>query len=156
LIRNSVDHGIESPERRLYNGKPEEGILILRAYHSGNHVFIEVGDDGAGIKRDKVIHKAMENGVIDSEQSENLSDYEVHHLILSLCIINADIVSDFSGRVVGLDIVHSKIESLDGEILIRTAEGKCSKFIIELPLTLFILSTLLVNIQNEVYGIPLS
>src|SRR5699024_12374102 len=71
LIRNSVDHGIESPERRLNNGKPEEGILILRAYHSGNNVFIEVEDNGAGIKREKVIHKAMENESIDSEQSEN-------------------------------------------------------------------------------------
>src|SRR5699024_6318103 len=83
LIRNSADHGIESPERRLNNGKPEEGILILRAYHSGNHVFIEVEDDGAGIKRDKVVHKAMENGLIDSEQSENQKDHEVHQLILS-------------------------------------------------------------------------
>ena len=156
LIRNSVDHGIESPERRLNNGKPEEGILILRAYHSGNHVFIEVEDNGAGIKRDKVIHKAMENGLIDSEQSENLSDHEVHQLILSSGFSTADSVSDVSGRGVGLDVVRAKIESLGGEILIRSAEGKGSKFIIELPLTLSILSTLLVNIQNEVYGIPLS
>src|SRR5699024_12301161 len=96
LIRNSVDHGIESPERRLNNGKPEEGILILRAYHSGNHVFIVVEDNGAGIKRDKVIHKTMENGLIDSEQSENLSDYEVHHMILSSGFSTADSVSDVS------------------------------------------------------------
>ncbi|MBU5466900.1 chemotaxis protein CheA [Virgibacillus sp. MSJ-26] len=156
LIRNSVDHGIESPEERLNSGKPGEGMLILRAYHSGNHVFIEVEDDGAGINRDKVLHKAIENGLVDSEQSEHMSDHEIHQLILSSGFSTADHISDVSGRGVGLDVVRSKIESLGGKILIHSAEGEGSKFIIELPLTLSILSTLMVNVADEIYGVPLS
>lgn len=156
LIRNSVDHGIESPEERLNSGKPGEGMLILRAYHSGNHVFIEVEDDGAGINRDKVLHKAIENGLVDSEQSKHMSDHEIHQLILSSGFSTADHISDVSGRGVGLDVVRSKIESLGGKILIHSAEGEGSKFIIELPLTLSILSTLMVNVADEIYGVPLS
>src|SRR5690625_433006 len=150
LIRNSLDHGIESPEVRRNNGKPEEGLLTLRAYHSGNHVFIEVEDDGAGIIRDKVLNKAVENGLIDFEHSKSLSDHEIHQLILSSGFSTADSISDVSGRGVGLDVVREKIESLGGKVLIHSVEGKGSKFIIELPLTLSILSTLLVNVHHEV------
>lgn len=156
LIRNSLDHGIESPEVRRNNGKPEEGSLTLRAFHSGNHVFIEVEDDGAGIHRDKVLNKAVENGLIDFEHSKSLTDHEIHQLILSSGFSTADSISDVSGRGVGLDVVREKIESLGGKVLIHSVEGQGSKFIIELPLTLSILSTLLVNVHHEVYGIPLS
>lgn len=156
LIRNSVDHGIESPAERLSKGKPEKGVLVLRAFHSGNHVFIEVEDDGAGINRDKVLHKAIENGLVDPQLSGNMTDHEINQLILSSGFSTADKISDVSGRGVGLDVVRAKIESLGGKVLIHSSEGKGSKFIIELPLTLSILSTLMVNVHEEVYGIPLS
>src|SRR5699024_12393813 len=130
------------PTRRssdLNNGKPEEGSLTLRAFHSGNHVFIEVEDDGAGIHRDKVLNKAVENGLIDFEHSKSLTDHEIHQLILSSGFSTADCISDVSGRGVGLDVVREKIESLGGKVLIHSVEGQGSKFIIELPLTLSIL-----------------
>ncbi|WP_164667700.1 chemotaxis protein CheA [Virgibacillus doumboii] len=156
LIRNSVDHGIESPEERKKAGKPEEGKLILRAFHSGNHVFIEIEDDGAGINRDKVVHKAIENGLITNEHAENLKDEDVYQLILSSGFSTAEQVSDISGRGVGLDAVRMKIQSLGGNISISSEPGKGSTFSIELPLTLSILSSLLVEVQDETYGIPLS
>ncbi|AXI10046.1 chemotaxis protein CheA [Oceanobacillus zhaokaii] len=156
LIRNSVDHGIEMPEVRKQAGKPEEGKIILRAFHSGNHVFIEIEDDGAGINRNKVEAKAIEKGIITAEHAETLSDDEVAQLILSSGFSTADHISNISGRGVGLDVVKSKIESLSGRISIETEEGKGSIFSIQLPLTLSIISTLLVRVQQETYAIPLS
>lgn len=156
LIRNSIDHGIESPSTRTHAGKAEEGKLTLRAFHSGNHVFIEIEDDGAGINREKVVAKAIENGLISTEQSESFTDDEVAQLILSSGFSTADHVSDISGRGVGLDVVKNKIESLGGQITIESKQGLGSKFSIQLPLTLSILSTLLVKVQQETYAIPLS
>ncbi|RDW15638.1 chemotaxis protein CheA [Oceanobacillus chungangensis] len=156
LIRNSVDHGIEMPEERKRAGKPEEGKIILRAFHSGNHVFIEIEDDGAGINRNKVEAKAIEKGIITAEHAETLSDDEVAQLILSSGFSTADHISNISGRGVGLDVVKSKIESLSGQISIETEEGKGSIFSIQLPLTLSIISTLLVKVEQETYAIPLS
>ncbi|WP_156288232.1 chemotaxis protein CheA [Oceanobacillus salinisoli] len=156
LIRNSVDHGIELPETRKKAGKLEEGNLTLRAFHSGNHVFIEIEDDGAGINRDKVQSKAIEKGLITAEEAVSLSNDEIANFILSSGFSTADKVSDISGRGVGLDVVKSKIESLGGEIHIKTQEGKGSIFSIQLPLTLSIIATLLVKVQRETYAIPLS
>lgn len=156
LIRNSIDHGIESPSARKYAGKAEDGKLILRAFHSGNHVFIEIEDDGAGINRQKVQAKAIENGLMTVEQSDVFTDDEVFPFILSSGFSTADQVSDISGRGVGLDVVKNKIESLGGQITIESKQGKGSKFSIELPLTLSILATLLVKVQDETYAIPLT
>ncbi|MUK89039.1 chemotaxis protein CheA [Ornithinibacillus sp. L9] len=156
LIRNSLDHGVESPAKRRESGKPEEGNVSLRAFHSGNHVFIEIEDDGAGINRDKVEAKAIENGLLSAEHSEVLSDEEIYQLIFSSGFSTADQISDISGRGVGLDVVRSKIESLGGNIIVESEPGKGSKFSIQLPLTLSILSTLLVNVQDEIYAVPLS
>ncbi|WP_163970616.1 chemotaxis protein CheA [Oceanobacillus halotolerans] len=156
LIRNSIDHGVEEPMKRKQVGKQEVGKLYLRAYHSGNYVFIEIEDDGAGINRDKIVEKAIENELITSDRASNLTDKDVHQFILSSGFSTADHVSDISGRGVGLDVVRMKIESLGGQISIESEQGQGSKFIIQLPLTLSILSTLLVDIQNETYGIPLS
>ncbi|MGP4105642.1 chemotaxis protein CheW [Virgibacillus sp. L01] len=156
LIRNSVDHGIESPNKRKESGKPEEGRLTLRAYHSGNHVFIEIEDDGGGINRDKVLSKAIDNELTTAERSTNLKDEDIYQFILSSGFSTADNVSDISGRGVGLDVVRMKIESLGGNITIESEAGQGSKFSIQLPLTLSILSTLLVNVQSETYAIPLS
>ncbi|GGH74242.1 chemotaxis protein CheA [Compostibacillus humi] len=156
LIRNSVDHGIEMPEVRKKAGKPETGKIILRAYHSGNHVFIEIEDDGAGINREKVQEKAIENGLVTKEEAELLTDDQIAQFILASGFSTAEKVSDISGRGVGLDVVKNKIESLGGQINIETSQGNGSIFSIQLPLTLSIISTLLVKVQQETYAIPLS
>ncbi|KGX88427.1 chemotaxis protein CheA [Pontibacillus litoralis] len=156
LIRNSLDHGIEMPEERVEKGKPEEGTLQLKAYHSGNHVFIEVTDDGGGINRKKVLKKAIENGVVTQEQSETMEDYQVAELIMASGFSTADKISDVSGRGVGLDVVKNTIESLGGSISIDSKQNEGTKFSIQLPLTLSIISVMLVEVQNEKYAVPLS
>lgn len=156
LLRNAIDHGIEMPEVRKSKGKPEQGTIYLKAYHSGNHVFIEIADDGAGINKDKVLQKAIENNVISNEQKESMSDQEAFELIMESGFSTADQISDISGRGVGLDVVRSKIESLGGSITIESQMDKGSTFIIQLPLTLSIISVLLVELQQEKYAIPLS
>ncbi|ELK44764.1 chemotaxis protein CheA [Halobacillus sp. BAB-2008] len=156
LIRNALDHGIESPEIRTAQGKPPAGSLELKAYHSGNHVFIEITDDGAGINRDKVIEKAVGNRIITREQAETMTDSEVFELIMASGFSTADTISDVSGRGVGLDVVKNTIESLGGAITIESVSGEGSRFSIQLPLTLSIISVMLVEVQEEKYAIPLS
>lgn len=156
LIRNSVDHGIESPEVRRANGKPEEGNVTLRAYHSGNYVFIEIEDDGAGINRDKVLNKAISKGIVTKEVASTLSDKQINELIFASGFSTADVISDISGRGVGLDVVKTTIESLGGNISIESTQGVGSTFSIQLPLTLSIISVMLVEIEQETYAIPLS
>ncbi|RFB19044.1 chemotaxis protein CheA [Bacillus sp. HNG] len=156
LLRNALDHGIETPEIRLQKGKQEEGTVILRAYHSGNHVFIEIEDDGAGISRDKIIQKAINKGLITAKSAETLTDSQVFDFIFSSGFSTAEKISDVSGRGVGLDVVKNTIESLGGSITIRSTMGKGSVFSIQLPLTLSIISVMLVEVQNEKYAIPLS
>ena len=156
LIRNSLDHGIESPEIRKAKGKPEEGTVILRAYHSGNHVFIEIEDDGAGINRERVLKKAIAKNIVTSEAATVMSDKQVAELILSSGFSTAEVISDVSGRGVGLDVVKTTIESLGGSIEISSTEGQGSLFSIQLPLTLSIISVMLVELGEEIFAVPLS
>ncbi len=156
LLRNSVDHGIEMPENRSEAGKPEVGTISLTAYHSGNHIYIDIEDDGGGINREKVLKKAIENNIVDEAMAEKLSDNEVYQLLFASGFSTADTVSDISGRGVGLDVVKSKIESLGGHIHVTSKPGYGSKFAIQLPLTLSILPVMLVTIGHETYAIPLS
>jgi len=156
LIRNALDHGIEAPDVRAACGKPEEGTVKLRAYHSGNHVFIEIEDDGAGISREKVLQKAIARGIISPEAAAQLTDQQVYGLIFAPGFSTADHISDISGRGVGLDVVKSTIESLGGAVAVDSQPGKGSLFSIQLPLTLSIISVLLVQIADETYAIPLS
>lgn len=156
LLRNAIDHGIETPDVRRAKGKPEEGTVKLKAYHSGNHVFIEIEDDGAGISREKVLRKAISKGIISEQNAANLTDKQVYELIFASGFSTADKVSDISGRGVGLDVVKSTIESLGGSVSIDSEEGVGSVFSIQLPLTLSIISVMLVEIQKEKYAIPLS
>lgn len=156
LIRNAIDHGIETPEDRRAKGKPEEGTVVLKAYHSGNHVFIEIEDDGAGINREKVLKKAIERGVVTSETGANMTDKQVYELIMASGFSTAEKISDVSGRGVGLDVVKNTIESLSGSVSIESKLGEGSIFSIQLPLTLSIISVMLVEIQDEKYAIPLS
>lgn len=156
LIRNSIDHGIETPEKRQEQGKTEAGTLTLKAFHSGNSVFIEIEDDGAGINRQKVMDKAIANGLLTKDRAEQLTREQIENLIFSSGFSTAETVSDISGRGVGLDVVRNKIESLGGQIAVESEPGRGSKFSIQLPLTLSILSVLLVKVSDETYGVPLS
>ncbi|GMX62142.1 chemotaxis protein CheA [Paenibacillus elgii] len=156
LLRNAVDHGVESSAERVAIGKPETGTIHLRAYHSGNHVFIEIEEDGRGINRDKVLKKALENNVLTKEQAERITDDEVNQLIFASGFSTADKISDISGRGVGLDVVKTKIQSLGGQVQVDSTWGKGSKFSVQLPLTLSIISAMLIRLNNEKYAIPLS
>lgn len=156
LIRNAADHGIERPDERKINGKPEQGTIKLQAYHSGNHIFIEIADDGAGIDKNAVINKAIEKGIINKEQAELYTDQQIFELIMASGFSTNEAVSDLSGRGVGLDVVKNTIETLGGNISIDSEVGQGSTFSIQLPLTLSIMSVLLVQLQKEKYAIPLS
>ncbi|RSD28004.1 chemotaxis protein CheA [Mesobacillus subterraneus] len=156
LLRNSVDHGIESPEERRAKGKSEEGTVVLRAFHSGNHVFIEIEDDGAGISREKVLKKAISKGIVTEQAAAGFTDKQAYELILSSGFSTAEKISDISGRGVGLDVVKNTIESLGGTISIDSKENEGTIFSIQLPLTLSIISVMLVEIQKEKFAIPLS
>lgn len=156
LLRNAIDHGIEMPKERIKAGKQETGTVTLRAYHSGNHVFIEIEDDGAGIDRDKILQKAIEREIVTPEQGEKLTDKQVYQLLFASGFSTAEKVSDVSGRGVGLDVVKSTIESLGGSVSVDSQQGVGSLWSIQLPLTLSIISVMLVELQKEKYAIPLS
>jgi two-component system, chemotaxis family, sensor kinase CheA len=156
LLRNSMDHGIESPAERKKAGKPEEGTIFLRAYHSGNHVFIEVKDDGAGINKEKVLKKAIERGIVNPANADSMTDKQIFELLFASGFSTAEVISDISGRGVGLDVVKSKIESLGGSVSVDSVRGQGTTFLIQLPLTLSIISAMLVQVQNEKYAVPLS
>ncbi|MBU8877852.1 chemotaxis protein CheA [Bacillus sp. FJAT-29790] len=156
LIRNALDHGVETPEVRKASGKSEEGTVVLKAYHSGNHVFIEIEDDGAGISREKVLAKALKSGIVTEQTAAAMTDQQVYELILASGFSTAEKISDVSGRGVGLDVVKSTIESLGGSISIDSKLGHGSVFSIQLPLTLSIISVMLTEIQQEKFAIPLS
>jgi len=156
LIRNALDHGIEKPEVRVSKGKPETGTVELKAFHSGNHVFIEVKEDGAGISREKVLEKAIKNKIVTEQQASTLTDKQVFELIFASGFSTAEVLSDISGRGVGLDVVKSKIESLGGTVSVDSILGHGTTFSVQLPLTLSIISVMLVELQKEKYAIPLS
>jgi two-component system, chemotaxis family, sensor kinase CheA len=156
LLRNSIDHGVESIQERRAAGKKETGTIQLRAFHSGNHVFIEIEDDGKGINRDIVLDRAMKNGLVSQEQASKLSDSDVYQLLFESGFSTADKISDISGRGVGLDVVKTKIHTLGGHVQVESKLGSGSKFSVQLPLTLSIISAMLVRLGKEKYAIPLS
>ncbi len=156
LIRNAMDHGIELPEERINKGKREQGTIKLQAYHSGNYVIIEISDDGAGIHKEKVVQKALSNGIISEHESNLLSDQQIYELIMASGFSTTDSISEVSGRGVGLDVVKNTIETLGGSISIDAKAGEGSTFSIQLPLTLSIISVLLIELAEEKYAVPLS
>jgi two-component system chemotaxis sensor kinase CheA len=156
LLRNSIDHGVESIQERQAAGKKETGTIHLRAFHSGNHVFIEIEDDGKGINRDIVLKKAIKNGLVSQEQASKLIDSEVYQLLFESGFSTAEKISDISGRGVGLDVVKTKIHTLGGHVQVESKLGAGSKFSVQLPLTLSIISAMLVRLGKEKYAIPLS
>ena len=155
LLRNSADHGLESAEVRRERGKPEVGSIFLNAYQEGNNVVIEVRDDGNGIDVAAVRQKAIERGTITEEQAEYMSEKEIIDLLFLPSFSTAKIVSDISGRGVGLDVVRSKIQALSGEVEVKSKLGVGSTWIIRLPLTLAIIQALMVDVGGEKYAISL-
>ncbi|MFO1200829.1 MAG: chemotaxis protein CheA [Burkholderiaceae bacterium] len=153
LIRNSIDHGIEDPEQRSLAGKPEEGVITLRAYHEGGTVVIEVADDGKGLDRDRIRSKALAQGLIREDQP--MTDEEVNALIFAAGFSTAAVVSDVSGRGVGMDVVKRNVESLNGAISVQSTPGKGSRIRIRLPLTLAILDGLSVQLGRDTFIVPL-
>ncbi|WP_159737657.1 chemotaxis protein CheA [Vibrio atypicus] len=156
LVRNGIDHGIESPAQRLESGKPEMGVIELNAYHQGGSIVIEISDDGAGLNCDKLWNKAVEKGVLESDvRREEYSEKQIMNLIFAPGFSTAEEVSDISGRGVGMDVVRRNIEELGGHIEVDSKLGEGSRFTISLPLTLAILDGQLVKVAGEVYVIPL-
>lgn len=155
LLRNSADHGLESAELRAQRGKDPVGSITLNAFQDGNNVVIEVGDDGNGIDIEKVRNRALEKGNITQEQADTMTDKEVIDLLFRPSFSTAKQVTDVSGRGVGLDVVKTKIESLGGDIEVKTKLGEGSTFIIRLPLTLAIIQALMVEVGTEKYAISL-
>ena len=155
LVRNSLDHGIETPEERVMMGKPEVGTIKLSALQEGDRIVISIEDDGKGINPEVIKRKAIEKGLITQEQAENMTDKEAFELIFLPGFSTADQISDVSGRGVGMDVVASTIHSLRGNIEIDSEMGKGTKIVMKLPLTVAIIRTLMVGINNRIFAIPL-
>jgi two-component system chemotaxis sensor kinase CheA len=156
LIRNSIDHGIEQVSEREKLGKPPEGRIVLKAFHDGNTVVIEVEDDGRGIDIKSIAEKAVQAGLFSQPQVDEMGEDDLMGLMFAPGFSTAGKVSDLSGRGVGLDVVKTKIEALGGMVEVESKAGLGSKFIIRLPLTLAIIQALLVNVGQETYAIPLN
>lgn len=156
MIRNSCDHGIESPEKRIAKGKPAKGTITLDAEQEGNNIVLRISDDGNGIDAEKVKSKALEKGVITPEQAAQMSKRELYQLIFAPGFSTAAVVSAVSGRGVGMDVVRTNIQKLKGVIEIESEITKGTTFIIKLPLTLAIIQGLIVQVENETYALPLS
>ncbi len=154
LVRNSADHGLESPEEREKTGKNKKGCITLRAYHKSGLVAIEIQDDGAGIDVDAVRNKAVEKGIITRKQSETMSDSEIHKLIMEPGFSTAKSVSDISGRGVGMDVVRSNVEKLGGVVEITSKKGWGTTITLLLPRTLAIMKSLIVGCEGQRYAIP--
>ncbi|MDD7055697.1 MAG: chemotaxis protein CheA, partial [Selenomonadaceae bacterium] len=155
LLRNSCDHGVEMPDVREAKGKPRVGEIGLIARHEGNNVVIMVTDDGAGINAEVIRAKAVEKGMISQEEADKLDDADAVRLIFLPGFSTAKKITDISGRGVGMDVVRSKIEALSGHVDVETKIDEGSVFKIKLPLTLAIIQAMLVQVQQEMYAIPL-
>ena len=153
LVRNSIDHGIEMPEARKAEGKFEAGRLSLSAAHQGGNIVIEVSDDGGGLNRERILAKARENGL---PVTDNMPDADVWQLIFAPGFSTAEVVTDVSGRGVGMDVVKRNITTMGGVVDIRSARGFGTTIVISLPLTLAILDGMSVRVGDEVYIVPLS
>lgn len=156
LIRNSVDHGLETPEERKAIGKSEEGTVELNAYQGGSNILVEIRDDGRGLNKQKILKKAIEKGLTTESESSNLSDNEIFQFIFAPGFSTADKISDISGRGVGMNVVNKLIEEFKGKIIIQSEEGSGSSFTLSFPQALAIIPSILVTMEEEVYAFPLS
>jgi two-component system chemotaxis sensor kinase CheA len=156
LVRNAVDHGIESPAERINDGKPAHGTVTLDAYHQGNQIVIEVSDDGRGIDRDKITAKAIERGILKPGDAATLSETGINDLIFHPGLSTAEQVTAISGRGVGMDVVKTVLEKLKGTVSIKTTPGKGTTFYLKVPLTLAIINALLFRVGDRLYAVPLA
>ena len=156
VIRNSVDHGVEMPEERVERGKPPKGTLSVKAYNEGNHVILELYDDGKGIDLAAVKEKVREKGLIGETELNNMSDHEIMNLIFIPGLSTAKKLSSVSGRGVGMDVVQTNIQKMNGQVSIDSEKGKWTRLTIKLPLTLAIMRALVVTVGDDIYALPLN
>jgi chemosensory pili system protein ChpA (sensor histidine kinase/response regulator) len=156
LTRNSVAHGIELPEDRIAAGKPDQGKVTLRAYHRGNHIYIEVQDDGRGIDYDRVRHSAIECGLVSSETADRLTERDLREMLFHPGFSTASVKTELAGRGVGLDVVRSNLNALNGEIEVQSTSGQGTKFVLKVPLTLIISPALFVRCGAHHFALPLA
>lgn len=154
IVRNSVDHGIEKPDVRVAQGKNPEGRLLLRAFHEGGHVIIEIADDGAGLNTERIRAKALERGLVSAENAQRMSEQEVNRLIFLPGFSTAEQVTNISGRGVGMDVVRSNIEKIGGTVDLSSVRGAGTTLRIKIPLTLAIVPALIVSAGGERFAVP--
>jgi two-component system chemotaxis sensor kinase CheA len=152
MIRNSVDHGIEMPGERVKLGKPEQGLIRLKAYHRGGNIIIEISDDGRGLGKEKILEKAIKNGIINS--ADSLTDQDIFRLIFLPGLSTAKAVTDVSGRGVGMDVVKQAVEKLRGKIEIESLYGNGTTFMVSFPLTMAIIDGIILKVGTEYYILP--
>ncbi|MCW8998705.1 MAG: chemotaxis protein CheA, partial [Kangiellaceae bacterium] len=156
LVRNSVDHGIESPDERVAAGKTRSGKIILSAAQEGDHILLSIQDDGKGMNADHLRNLAVEKGLMDKDQADRLTDQECYNLIFMAGFSTKKEISDISGRGVGMDVVKTKITQLNGSLTIESTIGVGTKILIKVPLTLAILPTLMVKVKEQSFALPLT
>src|SRR5262249_2507117 len=154
IVRNSVDHGAEAPDKRVSAGKPAEGRLLLRAYHEGGQVNIEITDDGAGLNSEKIKRKALEKGLITPEQAARMGDREAVNLIFLPGFSTAEKITNVSGRGVGMDVVKTNIDKIGGTVDVQSKAGSGTTVRMKIPLTLAIIPALIVMSGGNRYAIP--
>jgi len=154
LVRNAADHGIERPDDRRSAGKPESGTIVLNAYQQGGHILIEISDDGRGVNTARIKQKAVANGLASEAELEQMTEMEIHQFIFRAGFSTAAQVTSVSGRGVGLDVVRTNIEKIGGTVELRSREGRGTTFVIKIPLTLAIVSALIVECGGERFAIP--
>jgi len=156
LVRNAVDHGIETPEERIAAGKPEEGLVVLSAYQEGDHILLTIEDNGKGMDAEVLRKSAVTKGMMDQESASRLTDAECYNLIFAAGFSTKTEISDVSGRGVGMDVVKTRITGMNGTVHVESNFGTGSKIVIKLPLTLAIMSTLMVKLSGQAFALPLS
>ncbi len=156
LIRNSIDHGLETPAERTKAGKPETGTVELNAYQGGNNIMVEIKDDGRGLNKARILKKAIDNGLTNASDSANLAENDIYQFIFSAGFSTAQEVTDISGRGVGMNVVNKLIQDFKGKILINTTEGFGTSFTLCFPQALAIIPSILVSMEEEIYAFPLS
>ena len=156
LIRNSIDHGLETPEERMKTGKSEMGTVELNAYQGGNNIMVEIKDDGRGLNKGRILKKAIENGLVTQADAQNLSDNDVFQFIFAAGFSTAAEITDISGRGVGMNVVNKLVQDFKGKILINSVEGQGATFTLCFPQALAIIPSILVSMEEEIYAFPLS
>jgi two-component system, chemotaxis family, sensor kinase CheA len=155
IVRNSLDHGIETPEVRRALGKPASGTIVIRASQESDRVIIEIKDDGKGIDPEVIKRKAFEKGIIDNDRLERITDQEAVNLVFAAGFSTMEVVSDLSGRGVGMDVVRTGVEKVNGTITLESEKGKGTRIRLSLPLSMAVSNVMIVESNNQIFGVPL-